>query len=372
MKTPKCPMCEGKMIRFGKTGAGTQRWQCRSCKATVTHRYDNTTKLFKQFLGWLLSRQRQSDMPGCGRTFRRNCSGFWSLWPMPYPTGEVHRVIYVDGIYLTRRIVVLIARSDGYVLGWYLAKSENAAAWAALLSRIAPPLVVVTDGGPGFAKARRKMWPTTKVQRCTYHAFCQVKRYTTSRPRLSAGVELYALAKELLQVKTLYRASVWVEEYNAWCTRWEGFLAEETVTDGKKVFTHATLVKARNSLTTLVNQKTLFTFLDLKLTEGGPLPATNNKIEGGVMAPLRQLLRDHRGMSVTRRIKAVFWWCYMHTECPLAPSDMLKEMPTDESIAELYRNLSDGQSSDDPVPQWGDVVVWHELHKAGPYRMDWD
>jgi hypothetical protein len=75
---------------------------------------------------------------------------------MPQPTGEVHRVIFVDGIYLTRNIVVLIARSDRYVLAWYLARSENSNAWVALMMRIAPPLIVVTDGDTGFSKARRK------------------------------------------------------------------------------------------------------------------------------------------------------------------------------------------------------------------------
>jgi hypothetical protein len=291
---------------------------------------------------------------------------------MPQPTGEIHRVVYVDGIYLARNIVILIARSDTYVLNWYLARSENSAAWAALMARIAPPLVVVTDGGAGFAKARRKIWPKTKVQRCTFHAFCQVKRYTTSRPKLPAGSELYAIAKELLCIKTLHQASVWLEGYTLWCSRWAEFLAEETVTDSGRVLTHERLVKARSSLTALVNQKTLFTFLDLELTKDGPLPSTNNKIEGGVMAQLRQLLRDHRGMSITRRIKAVFWWCYMHTESPMPPTRMLKEMPTDDTIKSYYRSLTSRQHDDGSNPRWGDAVVWHELHKADDYRMDWD
>jgi hypothetical protein len=291
---------------------------------------------------------------------------------MPEPTGEVHRVVYVDGIYLARNIVVLIARSDEHVLSWYLARSENSQAWAALMMRIAPPAMVVADGGTGFAKARRKVWPKTKVQRCTFHAFCQVRRYTTSRPKLPAGVELYAIAKRLLYVKTLHEASIWLEGYAAWCIRWAEFLAEETITDGRRAFTHERLVKAKNSLTALVNQGTLFTFLDLELTADGPLPSTNNRIEGGVMAQLRTLLREHRGMSTTRRIKAVFWWCYLHTECPKEPAQLLEEMPTDDTIEDYYRNMTSRQQADTSSRQWGDAVVWHELHKADAYRMDWD
>ena len=33
-----------------------------------------------------------------------------------YFVDEIHRVIYVDGIYLARNVVILIARSDKHVL----------------------------------------------------------------------------------------------------------------------------------------------------------------------------------------------------------------------------------------------------------------
>ena len=69
----------------------------------------------EEFLAWLLSKARQADMPGQGRTFRRKTSGFWRVWPMPEPTGEVHRVLFLDGIWLDRNLVVLIAY-DGVLM----------------------------------------------------------------------------------------------------------------------------------------------------------------------------------------------------------------------------------------------------------------
>ncbi len=60
------------------------------------------------------------------------------------------------------------------------------------MSRIAEPKVVVSDGGTGFRKALKKKWPKAKHQRCVFHVFSQVKRYTTSRPNTLAGLELYA------------------------------------------------------------------------------------------------------------------------------------------------------------------------------------
>lgn len=73
----------------------------------------------------------------------------------------------------------------------------------------------------------------------------------------------------------------------------------------------------------LVNAGTLFTYLDPALTADGPLPATSNSIEGGVNAQLRVMLRDHRGLSIERRIKAVFWWCCMRSPDPLPAEEYL-------------------------------------------------
>lgn len=52
----------------------------------------------------------------------------------------------------------------------------------------------------GFAKTVRETWPRTRVQRCTFHAFSQVKRYTTTRPKLQTGRELYLIARDLIGV----------------------------------------------------------------------------------------------------------------------------------------------------------------------------
>jgi len=291
---------------------------------------------------------------------------------MPKVVDEIHRVIYLDGIYLARGICILIACSDEYVLSWYLAREETSRAWKALLGPIAPPDMVVMDGGTGLAKAIAEMWPKTKVQRCTFHAFCQVKRCTTSRPKLLAGIELYRLAKDLLGIKTLHQADLWVERLMQWCNFWSDFLAERTKVDGHFEYKHERLRKARRSLVTLVNKGTLFTYLDLSLTVEGPMPAMNNRIEGGINAQLRSMLRNHRGMSLVRRIKAVYWWCYMHTECPLAPSEILRSMPTDEDIDLLYELYSSHPSHDrDPV-EWGDGLAWSEFHHETryPYSLD--
>ena len=160
---------------------------------------------------------------------------------------------------------------------------------------IPAPDVVVADGGSGFAKAVRAAWPRTKVQRCLFHAYAQVKRCTTTRPKLQAGRELYQIALDLTHIKTLHQAELWRERYLDWCGFWSDFLEDATLVDGKRAYTHERLRKARRSLSSLVSAGTPFAFLDPELTKAGPLPYTNNKIEGGVNAQLRAVLRNHRG-----------------------------------------------------------------------------
>ena len=227
---------------------------------------------------------------------------------MPVPDGELHRVLYVDGIWVARDLVVLICCGGERVVSWYMARSENSRAWSALMAPIPAPDVVVTDGGSGFAKAVRETWPRTRVQRCTFHAFSQVKRYTTTRPKLQAGRELYAIARDLMGIETLRQAELWVERYLDWCGFWADFLEDRTVVDGRRVYTHERLRRARSSLSSLVSAGTLFTYLDPALAKAGPLPSTNNMIEGGVNSQLRAVLRNHRGLTSVKRVKAVFWW----------------------------------------------------------------
>lgn len=376
MSAPKCPICHKAMTKHGKTKAGKQRWRCKSCNSTKTHSINSDAKQLKVFLDWLMSRKRQTDMKVSGRTFRRNTSKFWKYWALPPLIDEIHRVVYVDGIHLGRKAVILIACSDEYVLGWYLARHEHTQAWVNLLRRIAPPDMVVSDGGQGFLSAVKQVWPDTQVQRCVFHAYSQARRYTTRNPRLVPGRELLLIANELLHIKTEKEALTWLRKYFDWCKCWDEFLSEKTFIEGRYVFTHERLRKAKTSLNRLINSGHLFTYLDPLLSLGGVLPSMNNVIEGGVNAPIREMLRLHRGLSLNRRIKAIFWWCYLNTECPFDPASILSVMPTDDDIDAIYNKLTTREKLSSDIPKWGDAVMWSELHHIDPsheaFRHDWD
>ena len=274
MKAVYCPYCGGRTKRNGRTSSGSQRWRCTACGASTTVRYDDTAARLEEFLGWLLSKDSQAAMPGGGRSFRRRTAEFWEVWPMPVPDGELHRVLYVDGIWV---------------------------------------------------------------------------------------------ARDLMGIETLYQAELWVERYLDWCGFWADFLEDRTVVDGRRVYTHERLRRARSSLSSLVSAGTLFTYLDPDLAKAGPLPSTNNMIEGGVNSQLRVVLRNHRGLTSVKRVKAVFWWCHAHSGDARTAREKLATMPTDADIDFLFSVYSASPSREDGGPEWGDRAVWEDLHHRDPY-----
>ena len=156
MNTPKCPACGRVMTRYGHSASGAQRWRCSLCNISQVSRINSAAKHLDEFLAWLLGRRRQVDLPGGGRSFRRRCEPLWQLWPFSPIVDEVHEVIFVDGIHLGRGAVVFIAQTPDCVLGWYAVRSENSRAWGALVSRIAPPALVVTDGAASSPQRVRR------------------------------------------------------------------------------------------------------------------------------------------------------------------------------------------------------------------------
>ncbi|MDY5159791.1 IS1249 family transposase [Actinotignum urinale] len=373
MNRPFCFFCQVPMVKNGHHPSGVQRWKCAKCDTQKTHRIDTSAKDLNMFISWLLGNTTMAQMPGKGRTFRRKTRKFWDIWPLSPVVDEKFGVIYLDGIHLGRKAVVLIARNDEHVLGWYVARNERTVAWKALLERIAAPDVVVCDGGSGLKTALAKCWSSSRVQRCTFHVFNQIKTATTMRPKLPASKEMYQLGKQLIRVKTPSQASEWLTKWGNWYTKYAEFLDEKSYDEnGTWRYTHERVRSARNRVHKLIKQGTLFTYLDPDLTGYlGVLPAMNNKIEGATNATLRQMLFQHRGMSLARRIKAIFWHCYMHSPNPLPVAQILKVMPTDASIERVYQQIRQVPQIQD-LPQWGDKITWADLHHTTPWTNAWD
>ena len=96
-------------------------------------RHDNAAKALAAFLRWLLSKDAIADLGTSRTTFWRKTAWIWGIWPIAPATGELHDVVFLDGIWLRRKAVVLVAVAGGHVVGWHLAQSECASMLLALL-----------------------------------------------------------------------------------------------------------------------------------------------------------------------------------------------------------------------------------------------
>lgn len=317
-------ICAARLVKNGKTAAGTQRWRCPRCGASsVRERRDVTEReQLRRFLRWLTGKASQIEATGnTGRSFRRDTAWCWELEPRMPITGEVHEVVLVDGVWIGSWCL-LIAQSDtGNVIAWQWAARESTAAWTGLFEQIPPPTVVVTDGGSGIRSALATCWPDTAIQRCIFHLQLNVTRELTRNPRTRAGKDLRQVALALSTVTTIDDAITWRLTLEAWWQAHGHLTRQRTMyPNGQWGFTHDRLRKAWGVLHRAAETGHLFTNLQHEN------PRTTSRLEG-LNSQIRHLLRNHRGMPIEHRRRAIEWFLLLH-EIPIDHAHRYTAKPT--------------------------------------------
>lgn len=152
---------------------------------------------------------------------------------------------------------------------------------------------IICDGRKGVVQLFEKDMP---VQICNFHQVAIIRRYLTKNPKLQASKELWQLT--LLHVHTDKES--FEGALLQWFNKWEDFLNERSIDNhGKKRYIHKKLRSAYRSLKN--NQPWLFTWYDnMNLS----IPNTTNAIDG-TFADLKNKLRNHNGLSKTRKKKFI-------------------------------------------------------------------
>lgn len=324
-----CGVCRTKLVKNGRTAAGTQRWRCPSCGASSVRKRPDLSRRhdLDAFVGWLVGKASQAEIDGTttGRSFRRRIAWCWDITPTLPVTGEVFDEIQLDGFNLRTGWCLLVASVNAKPVAFQWAGSENQAAWGALLSQIPQPTVIVSDGGSGLKPALEQHWPDTRVQRCLVHVQRNVRRYVTTRAKTPAGRALWGLALQLTRVKDLAGMNAWLLLLSQWEAEYlaltkqrtyarDGVIRPSWARPGQKWwFTHQRLRSGHHVLSRLVKAGHLFTFLDPAL-DGLDIASTTNQIEGGINSPMRDLLKRHRGLSEHHQKRALEWWLYTHCD----------------------------------------------------------
>ncbi|NLS10880.1 IS1249 family transposase [Nesterenkonia sp. MY13] len=339
----ECDLCGGRLKKFGRTAAGTQRLRCTDCGATssIKRRRGDVARRheLEAFLTWLTGKHTQEEAAKkagiSGRSFRRRTAWCWNIRPRIPVTGEIYDQIQLDGIYIGSWCC-LIAISPTGVIGYQWCDTEKRAAWEELLKRFPAPAVVINDGGAGLLSARKYLWPKTRVQRCLVHLQRTVRRHITTRPRTIPGKELRQLSLALTKINTTEQAASWLAALADFHQRHRGFIFARTRRDDhagpvpgwvrpgqKSWFTHDRLRKAYVLLERCAKHGELFTYLDGDLDF--EIASTTNQIEGGINAQIRLLLRHHRGLPEEHMRRAVEWFLYLRSEDPQAPHQLIEE-----------------------------------------------
>lgn len=365
------------MKRNGTTSAGRTRWRCKECGSSKSHTYDRRAADLRSGLDWLFSKRALGQGRVSARTQQRRNRLMWSLMPPVPLVQERYDVVQVDGIWLHRRAVVLIAVADGHVIGWRVARSETSQAWGLLMERITAPRVLVCDGAGGIAKAMGRAWPGTAMQRCLFHVCMNVTALTGMRPRLPAGRELRRIAIALSRTADADGLRDWLVSYNAWRTRWHTWLRESsTYKDGTEADTHQRLVKARNLLDRRIKEETMGTFITMAGQCATPIPTTNNLLESW-NKQLRAMLRNHNGLSLEREMRAICWWCHQHTAEPESDAWLVDHAYSDADIERLnnlaWQHSQQGLHETTGMPQHhGTAIDWNEFHTSVRYPNSTD
>lgn len=204
----------------------------------------------------------------------------------------------MDTTYFGRGLGVMVFKDSisGKILFKQYVKTETNQLYFAGIKEVARRGIhiqsIICDGRKGLLQ----MLDNIPVQMCNFHQVAIIRRYLTKKPKMQASKELWE--HTLLPSKTDKES--FEGGLNAWYCKWKDFLNEQKIDEkGKKRFVHKRLRSAHRSLKT--NLPWLFTWYDnLNLK----IPNTTNAIDGH-FADLKNKLRNHNGLSITRKKKFI-------------------------------------------------------------------
>lgn len=136
------------------------------------------------------------------------------------------------------------------------------------------------------------------VQMCHFHQQSIITRYLTRKPKMKASIDLKRISSYLGKVGQKRF------EYllDCWYRRHEDFIKEKSYSEKthKLGYKHKRLRSAYRSLRTHLPY--LFTY---KKYPELKIPNTTNHLDGGLFAPMKMLLKIHRGIGIEMKKKLI-------------------------------------------------------------------
>jgi len=208
-------------------------------------------------------------------------------------------VVIMDTTYFGRSFGVMMFKNslDGVVLYRQYVRYETNALYLSDIAEIRRRCVdiqaIVCDGRQRLFK----IFDDIPIQMCQFHQIQIVLRYLTPKPKTQASIKLKKLTLKL----TKESKENFINSLNDWHLRWFDYLDErsQSASTGKTYYTHKRLRSAYLSLKKHLPY--LFVFEEYKELM---IPSTTNSLDGQ-FANLKNKLRNHNGLSRTRKIKFI-------------------------------------------------------------------
>lgn len=289
------------MQKRGKTAKGTQRWYCPWCQTSaVKTRQDTRLRYRRQlFTKWSTGFSSRATIAKTYSVNRRTITR-WVTPVLQEPSSFSHHegtsgnMILCDGLHINGRYgVLLLIRTIMHPVVCIEVLWESSDTWRNAFSFIEKPSVIVGDGQKGMIRAARMLWPSIRFQRCLVHIqrLCMIR--ISQHPTTKAGQELSILVSSVFSVWTRRQKRRWIRAFHRWQKRYDSVINEKLVLmypSGRKSwrYAHSRLHAARSLLRNALPD--MFTYVG-----HWEIPRTTNYCEGGLNAPIKELLHRHRG-----------------------------------------------------------------------------
>ncbi|WP_416385452.1 IS256 family transposase, variant Zn-binding type [Sulfurimonas sp.] len=299
-----CPHCTSKKTKKNGELGGIQRYKCSSCNSYFSskRRPDKLQEII--FKKYIYKRQTLSDL---AEEYKKSSRWIQKQIFEYEPNIKYHKpraiVLICDATFYGKRkdkLGTLVFKDDitkEILLSKHI-QSELSADYKLLLNQLLElgytVLSVTIDGKRGL----QKVFKDFPLQMCHFHQAKTVRRYITKRPRLQAGKDL----KKIMYRLTQTNEKKFTKKLDEWYETYKNFIEEKSINNdtGKSYYTHQKVRAAYRSLR--ANLSYLFTRNKYKNFK---IPNTTNTLDGGTFSPLKILIKIHRGLSKSLKLKMV-------------------------------------------------------------------
>lgn len=304
--------CHWRLIKWGKTKAGTVRWRCPKCRQTrIRQRYGFRRNLLLQYLvEGKTTKQLSADLGVHPNTVRNRLERYFT---MPPPTNAQKFSfpitpcwLITDATHFKRWGCLFVTKATG-VKQPLAVSFHDKECFESTVEHLEPlkKLAVcgyTTDGKKGLVLAHQYLFPHAQHQRCLVHIRMKVQTLLTQKPKLAEGKQLLALSAGLTQVKTSSQAQAWWNEFCNWQNNCRKVLNERSYLGRSWWYTHRNLRYAWKHILNAADS--LFVFLEY------PDSISHTNHLEGLFGQRKPALSRHRGLSRRRVANALLWTFY--------------------------------------------------------------